>query len=1067
MIERILGIDVGTTNLGISLVEVDEANQPSNKILHAEVLKFEAAEVEAIKNKKWESLNKERRLAKGGRKTWNRKKLRLQKIKQLCIDYIGLQWSDFYGDTSIFHRKGRDEPFEIRNRAVTDNKTLTAHELAQVLIHIAKSRHFAFGSKSEENLQKADNKKRKNETIGQGEKKEKETLEVLHAIATMGEKYEQFLENGGKTIGQMIFQEPFKNQSGNIIYRNRANKVEKIDKKSGKKTYELQPIYHYNLKRDWLIDEIKTIFNHQNALGSTLCSKELLEKYLAALIWTKPQEAVGDKVGYCSYLGNTNDHTTKRAPKYSYNGEIFRALSKINTTKVLNTNTGEVLYLKDIVSTEQLLSKFREQKTITYKTIRGLLQENLAIKFFESKSRAELTDEGKEFFSLEGYHTLKNAISKATNESLFQNIFNDTHTFNQLAVVLSWEKDDEKKSKKINALLKFTIIDDTPRQNIIDELLKISAFKGTVGFCFRVLEAIIPIMQAGYDTTTAIEKAVAEGHLPPKKDLLKYDKLPPLEWVDTDGFHQLLDIVIANPAVKRSLSKLRTLLNELIRRYGKFDRVHIELAREINDSKTRAEIIKTQNDNEKLNDAAKQLCEECGVEPTGGYGGNLNKAKFYKMQNAKSAYSDKPILLKDLFTNEYEIDHIIPQSRGGGDNTSNLVLCRNDENRNKNNQTPYEWFGHNEEKWEWFKKWINALKLPDAKRKMLLKTNFDENSEKEFTNRALNDTRYMARAIHEYLNNYLPLNPPKHKGQIQIKVRNGRLTGTLRRFWLWEKDRDKDVHHAEDAIILAFSTDSNVKKLSDYIRSKERREKKLKFEEPMPYFRDHVKKALELTQTNEQGYKRLLIVNLPSAKVTGLAHQETFYSPKYKTVKKAGGGFTKKGKPKEGGGYAKMKDTDVKLGVETSRGITVKEKPARRDVYCIDGIYEVVSISVPDMNDSKKSLPTVANSGNDMKEHEQDFMFSLFKNNLIEIKKKKWETPILCYFQYMNTDGRIMVNLLDGTFKETIADISKLDTIEYIKKYTIDPLGYYHEVKSEKRLGTIPQEAKKHPKRHK
>lgn len=37
-------------------------------------------------------------------------------------------------------------------------------------------------------------------------------------------------------------------------------------------------------------------------------------------------------------------------------------------------------------------------------------------------------------------------------------------------------------------------------------------------------------------------------------------------------------------------------------------------------------------------------------------------------------------------------------------------------------------------------------------------------------------------------------------------------------------------------------------------------------------------------------------------------------------------------------------------------------------------------------------------------------------------------------------------------------------TAEYIKKYSIDPLGYYHEVKNEGRkgrVGTIPQERKK------
>jgi hypothetical protein len=49
----------------------------------------------------------------------------------------------------------------------------------------------------------------------------------------------------------------------------------------------------------------------------------------------------------------------------------------------------------------------------------------------------------------------------------------------------------------------------------------------------------------------------------------------------------------------------------------------------------------------------------------------------------------------------------------------------------------------------------------------------------------------------------------------------------------------------------------------------------------------------------------------------------------------------------------------------------------------------------------------------------------------------------------------------DGTPKGDSVARYGSKTLMHIKKYTIDPLGYYHEVKSEKRLGTISQEAKK------
>lgn len=40
----------------------------------------------------------------------------------------------------------------------------------------------------------------------------------------------------------------------------------KWTKKTEKIVYKKEPIYHYNLKREWLVDEVKTIFAFQNIL---------------------------------------------------------------------------------------------------------------------------------------------------------------------------------------------------------------------------------------------------------------------------------------------------------------------------------------------------------------------------------------------------------------------------------------------------------------------------------------------------------------------------------------------------------------------------------------------------------------------------------------------------------------------------------------------------------------------------------------------------------------------------------------------------------------------------------
>lgn len=56
---------------------------------------------------------------------------------------------------------------------------------------------------------------------------------------------------------------------------------------------------------------------------------------------------------------------------------------------------------------------------------------------------------------------------------------------------------------------------------------------------------------------------------------------------------------------------------------------------------------------------------------------------------------------------------------------------------------------------------------------------------------------------------------------------------------------------------------------------------------------------------------------------------------------------------------------------------------------------------------------------------------------------------ILGYYLFMESDGRINIEKQDGGIRQRFSVLSAKE----IKKYQIDPLGYYHEVKSKKRLG--------------
>ena len=50
----------------------------------------------------------------------------------------------------------------------------------------------------------------------------------------------------------------------------------------------------------------------------------------------------------------------------------------------------------------------------------------------------------------------------------------------------------------------------------------------------------------------------------------------------------------------------------------------------------------------------------------------------------------------------------------------------------------------------------------------------------------------------------------------------GAVTTSLRHYWgIQNKDRNKDVHHAEDAVILACADNKNISKIQEYSKEKE------------------------------------------------------------------------------------------------------------------------------------------------------------------------------------------------------------------------------------------------------
>jgi len=943
--------------------------------------------------KEKESPNKARREARGLRRVIKRRRVRMNTIKHLLVTHKLIDKSILNEETGMFHsQSNRADVWQLRHDALY--QLLSGDELARVLIHIAKHRGYKF--------------------LGDDENDE-ESGKVKTAGTELKKK---FLEAGCQSVGEWLWKE-------RGLHGKKRNK-------SGD--------YEISIPRDFLVEEIYRIFETQQTLGSTLATSELQKAYTYIAFYVKPMQSIEHTVGKCTYFPNE-----PRAPKASPTAEQFVALGKFYATVVIDKENKEQK-ISELKTIQELMNFATSKEKLAYKELRKFLalDEEHIFKELAYKGKPKKVKKGEEgkpqewefdkteaekkiWISLKGHAKFKEILG----EERFSELLKTPDLADEIAKVLTYHKDERDKKEALSKLVLET--------SIIEKLSTIS-FTDFNQLCLKAMKALLPEMIQGKRYDEAIGILGKPSH---EKSIF----LPPLKETN---------IAILNPTVIRSFAQFRKVANALVLKYGSFDKVHFELAREVNTKEDRKRWEQDRDKNEKMHRQITEKLIEEGIKPN--YK-NILKSKLRSEQKDTCPYCQKNLHYPMIFQDGYaEIDHILPLSRSQDDSYVNKVLVHSVCNQNKKNRTPFEWLQDEKRDWETFKNYIlMESTLGKRKRSYLVKENFsDPQSQNEFIARNLNDTRYMSKAIKTYCENHWKLSSDDDK--LRIQVRSGKLTSTLRHQWgLDNKNRETHTHHAMDAIMIAFSTPSMVKKLSDYFARKERKDEKDKpiLKTPIKQFKEAVDKAIEIehqeriqTKTGETIIlNRLLISRPPRASVTGAAHKETIKSPK------------------------EYKGRGVK--VNEGKGMCDNGDMPRVDVFSKEGKYYLVPIYVADF--AKEELPIITAYGEELLEN-ATFLFSLYKDEIIGITTKatanKPSKEVKGYFAQL-IGPSILLNSFDNgeaeffrydnVKKKFVCQLNVLSAIA-VKKYTIDPLGYYHEVKSEKRLGTIPQEAKKHPK---
>lgn len=259
--------------------------------------------------------------------------------------------------------------------------------------------------------------------------------------------------------------------------------------------------------------------------------------------------------------------------------------------------------------------------------------------------------------------------------------------------------------------------------------------------------------------------------------------------IDAKELKAKLDPVenLRNPIVQQGINETRRLVNQLIRVHGKFDRIQVELGRNIKNSKKgRQEQSDRIRENTTKNDAARELLTEYGLKHDRN---NIQKVLLYKEMQDRGVvtvcpYTNISINISDVLgsENKIQIEHIMPKSISLNDSFANKTLCDSKFNALKGKLTPYQFYQKNNdsnlwggaERWEDIEQRIYRI-LPYHKAKLFTSKIKIEDAEVQssFIERQLNDMRYISKKTKEIMSQVCE----------DVRVLPGSLTSELRHLW--------------------------------------------------------------------------------------------------------------------------------------------------------------------------------------------------------------------------------------------------------------------------------------------
>ncbi|MCL2349081.1 MAG: type II CRISPR RNA-guided endonuclease Cas9 [Planctomycetaceae bacterium] len=880
-----LGLDLGVQSIGWAIIPVDENNGPAMRLgvrcfdtVIDNVKDWQEGTLGKDGKPKAQTNNRKRSDARGVRKNQWRRKRRTLKLFNLLRNHGLLPMGKGINDDPLDRQELINHlDKELARKLSLNDDRVSAHLLPYKLRAMALDQQlepFAFGRALLHLSQRRgflSNKKTppKDDEDEKGLKKDISDLRGKIAecgYRTLGE-YFASLDPEEKRIrqrwtGRDMFKDEFKAicDSQDKYYHDLLNKKVVID------SWKNKPgAWKYDIKEG----KRKKIFSNEHFRAKEMTLQKAIER---TLFFQRPLKSQKHLIGKCQL-----ERGKRRAQLASLEAQRFRYWQKILDLKYKDVD-GFMVPLS-IEQQDILAKEFENNDHLTYAQIRSLLGFKQPRQSKEEKERHkkagiqpvyainfEIDDENEK---LKGNVTSER-IRKIIPERW--NAMPDEEKEQLVSEILQFE-DENALARRLEKVFKF----DSSKAS---ELAMVQLERGYASLSKQAIGKILPVMKAKRIRFATARKDVYGEQFDEERKDVKPD-LPPVLNVVKD---------LKNPVVTRALTELRKVVNAIIRKYGKPDMICVELSRDMKRSrpdreklaeemkqqeKRRAAVVeiireyrKDKNYEPKKNEILKVLlAEECNWECP--YTGT-DKDKHWGKITLDSLLGSEP---------QFDIEHILPLSRSLDNSFVNKTLCRIYANRHeKKNQTPWEDYGHDEQRWHEIMERVERFQGPLAKikhRRFEMKKIPDG-----FTNRHLNDTRHISRLAGEYLA-LLYGGRSDAEGTQRIQVSSGGVTKYLRDEWGLnailddggdEKNRNDHRHHAVDAGIIAVSAPKIVKMLSDaaergWLEGRQRFGKG-GIEEPFP---DFYKKM-------EAAVNKINISFRANRKVSGGFHEETNYS---------------------------------------------------------------------------------------------------------------------------------------------------------------------------------------------